>query len=200
MDLFPNDTYSGRPCSPTEAYPAAADDKKTPKQSPIRSGRVWRSTKLVFGAPIAAFPLDQITRNGRLIGKLVSDLRSEPRLARADLLQRDGRLDLGATALAHVLSEAELRELLLVRRRQTARLGYLAFGLGWVFVGAWLLRVLGLDWTGQRILAAAQFAPFCLIFFLIAFKQAHVNWQLRTGVLGSAGDYLRSAEPFWPRG
>lgn len=49
------------------------------------------------------------------------------------------------------------------------------------------------------MLTAMQFAPFCLVFFLAAFRQAHVNWQLRTGVLGSAGDYLRSAEPFFPR-
>jgi len=47
--------------------------------------------------------------------------------------------------------------------------------------------------------AGLQFAPFCLVFFLAAFQQAHVNWQLRTGRLGSAGEYLRSADPFWPR-
>ena len=90
-------------------------------------------------------------------------------------------------------------ERLALRRRQTALTAYIAFAMGWVFVILWLLRLLSLDWTGQRLLTALQFAPFCLVLFLTALKHAHANWQLRTGLLGSAGDYVHSAEPFWPR-
>jgi hypothetical protein len=43
-----------------------------------------------------------------------------------------------------------------------------------------------------------EFIPFCAIFFLVAFRNAHVNWQLRIGHLGSPAAYLRSPEPFWP--
>jgi len=154
----------------------------------------------VLGAPLSAFPLGQITRNGQQqLGSLVSYLRQGPKPPRAVPQHREGKLDKAATAFVYELSETELEKFLSLRRRQTARMAYYAFGLGCISVIAWLLRLLDLDATGQRSMAALQFAPFCLVFFLTAFKQAHVNWQLRTGLLGSAGDYLRSAEPFWPR-
>ena len=199
MDLFPNldpsdhSTRSdSKPGDPAER-PAEATQSR-----PVRSW-IWSGTKLVLGAPLSAFPLRQVIRNGRQIGSFVSDMRQGPRPPRAVPQHRGRKLDKAATAFVCDLSEAELDKLLSQRRLQTARMAYFAFGLGCMSVAAWLLRLLDLDWTGQRLMAALQFAPFCLAFFLTAFKQAHVNWQLRTGLLGSAGDYLRSAEPFWPR-
>ena len=199
MDLFPDLNPSERPSRP-DTKPGKADDRppEARQSQPVRSW-IWRGTKLVLGAPLSAFPLRQVIRNGRQIGSLVLDLRQGPRPPRAVPQHREGKLDKAATAFVCELSEAELDKLLSLRRRQTARMAYFAFGLGWIAVAAWLLRLLYLDWAGQRLMAALQFAPFCLAFFLTAFKQAHVNWQLRTGFLGSAGDYLRSAEPFWPR-
>ncbi len=199
MDLFPDLNPSERPSRP-DTKPGKPDDRppEARQSRPVRSW-IWRGTKLVLGAPLSAFPLRQVIRNGRQIGSLVSDLRQGPRPPRVVPQHREGKLDKAATAFVCELSEAELDKLLGLRRRQTARMAYFAFGLGWIAVAAWLLRLLDLDWTGQRLMAALQFAPFCLAFFLTAFKQAHVNWQLRTGLLGSVGDYLRSAEPFWPR-
>lgn len=199
MDLFPDLPPSDRP-TPLDSKPGnPADRPAEAKQPRPPRGWIWRGTKLVLGAPLSAFPMRQIIRNGRQIGGLVSDLRQGSRPPRAVPQHREGRLDKAATAFVCEMSEAELDKLLTQRRRQTARMAYFAFGLGWISVVAWLLRLLALDWPGQRLMAALQFAPFCLAFFLTAFKQAHVNWQLRTGLLGSAGDYLRSAEPFWPR-
>ena len=199
MDLFPDHNSSERPIQ-LDTKPGKPDDRPAEARRP-RSPRswIWRGTKLVLGAPLSAFPLGQIVRNGHQIGSLVSDLRQGPRPPRAVPQHRDGKLDKAATAFVYELSAAELDKRLALRRRQTARMAYFAFGLGWIFVAAWMLRLLHLDWAGQRLMAALQFAPFCLAFFLTAFKQAHVNWQLRTGLLGSASDYLRSAEPFWPR-
>ena len=199
MDLFPDLDPSDHPTRSNSKPGDPADRPAEARQSqPVRSW-IWRGTKLVLGAPLSAFPLRQVIRNGRQIGDLVSGLRQGPRPPRAVPQHREGKLDKAATAFVCELSEAELDKLLSQRRRQTARMAYFAFGLGWMSVAAWLVRLLELDWTGQRLMAALQFAPFCLAFFLTAFKQAHVNWQLRTGLLGSAGDYLRSAEPFWPR-
>lgn len=200
MNLFPTRYRLGRSGSRSGGRPE--DGRETPRaaaDSRTVRGRLWRGTKLVLGAPVAAFPLGQIVRNGRLIGGLVSDLRRGPPPPRFVPRRRDGKLDKAATAYALGLTEAQLDAWLARRRRQTAAMAYVAFGLGWVFVLAWLVRVLGLEWTGQRLWAAVQFAPFCSAFFLTAFQQAHANWQIRTGVLGSAGDYLRSDEPFWPR-
>ncbi len=199
MDLFPNINPSDRPIQ-SDSRPGNPHDRPAEaKQSRSPRSWIWRGTKLVLGAPLSAFPLGQIIRNGQQLGSLVSDLRQSPKPPRAVPQHREGRLDKAATAFVYGLSETELDKLLSLRRRRTARMAYFAFGLGWISVIAWLLRLLDLDWTGQRLMAALQFAPFCLAFFLTAFKQAHVNWQLRTGLLGSAGDYLRSAEPFWPR-
>jgi hypothetical protein len=36
------------------------------------------------------------------------------------------------------------------------------------------------------------------VFFLLAFKNAWLNWQLRTRRFGSAMEYLTTAEHFWP--
>ena len=199
MDLFPDLPPSGRPSRPDTKPGKPADKPAEATQSRSRRGWIWRGSKLVLGAPLSAFPLGQIIRNGRQIGTLVSDLRQGFRPPRAVPQHRDGKLDKAATAFVYELSEADLDKRLALRRWQTARMAYFAFGLGWMSVAAWMLRLLHLDWAGQRLMAALQFAPFCLAFFLTAFKQAHVNWQLRTGLLGSAGDYLRSAEPFWPR-
>ena len=199
MDLFPDLNPSERPTQP-DTRPGNPDDRPAEARHPRpRRGWIWRGTKLVLGAPLSAFPLAQIIRNGRQIGSLASDLRQGPRSPQSVPQHRDGKLDKAATANAFGLSEAELEKRLALRRRQTARMAYFAFGLGWMSVAAWLLRLLHLDWMGQRLMAALQFAPFSLAFFLTAFKQAHVNWQIRTGQLGSAGDYLRSAELFWPR-
>jgi len=200
MDLFPNLDPSDRLPSP-ESRHGRADDSNASKGRQARSPRGWarRGTKLVLGAPAAAFPIGQIVRNGRHLGQIVSDLRRGPRPPQAVPRRQDGTLDRAAMAFISGLPQDELGERLALRRRQTAATAYIAFGLGWVFVVLWLLRLLSLNWAGQRLLAALQFAPFCLVFFLTAFKHAHTNWQLRTGLLGSAGDYVRSTEPFWPR-
>lgn len=205
MKLFPSSEQPD--CRPAEGRDAVGHETTfQPSASPADAGRrrskrgsIWRGTKMVLGAPIAALSLGQIVQNGRLIQGLVSDLRRGPPPLQAAPHDLDGKLDFSATALAYGLSEGELEECLARRRRQTATMAYLAFGLGLTFVGLWFWRLLELGETGQRLLAGLQFAPFCLVFFLAAFQQAHVNWQLRTGRLGSAGDYLRSAEPFLPR-
>ena len=199
MDLFPDLPPSDRPARSDRRPGNPADNPAEARQSRSPRSSIWRGTKLVLGAPLSAFPLGQIIRNGRQIGSLVSGLHQGPRPPRAVPQHREGKLDKAGTAFVCDLSKAELDRLLSLHRRQTARMAYFAFGLGCLSVTAWLLRLLELDWTGQRLMAALQFAPFCLAFFLTAFKQAHVNWQLRTGLLGSASDYLRSAEPFWPR-
>ena len=105
---------------------------------------------------------------------------------------------MAATSFMLGLSEDRLRARMAHRRRQTARSAYLSFSLGVVFFVMWLYRAWAWNFDGSRILAAIQFVPFCAIFFLVAFKNAHANWQLRTGYLGSASEYIRSPEPFWP--
>ena len=162
-------------------------------------GSIWRGTKATIRAPFSTFPAEQIRENARLIRTLVARLRRPPEPEPRVLRTEDGRIDLVATSFDFGLSSHGLQGRIAARRRQTARLAYASFGLGCVFVVLWLWRGLTSGLGGLHIVGALQFIPFCAIFFLVAFKNAHVNWQLRTGQLGSTGDYLRSPEPFWPR-
>ena len=205
MTLFPN---RPRPdCRQPDKERDAADHEALKQfDTPPLAGRrrtkqgyIWRGTKMMLGAPFAALSLGQIMQNGRLIRGLVSDLKHGPLPPRAIPISFDGKLDVQATAIAYELSARDLEAHLAKRRGQTATMAYLAFILGCTFVALWFWRLSDLDRTATRLLVGLQFAPFCLVFFLAAFQQAHVNWQLRTGRLGSAGDYLRSPEPFLPR-
>ena len=175
--------------------------ERNPEPAPRRRsilGSVWRGAKTTARAPFAAFPGRQITENARLISFLYGRVRvgrpPEARVFRAE----DGSIDIAATSFTLGLSTDRLHARMAQRRRQTARLAYMSFGLGVVFFVMGLYRAWAWDFEGSRMLAAIQFIPFCAVFFLVAFKNAHANWQLRTFYLGSASEYIHSSEPFWP--
>ena len=178
-----------------------ARDRSTPDARPSVSGRVWRGTKAAIRAPFATFPAAAISENARSIRRLYDQIRSnvneEPQVR--TYLTEDNRIDLMATGFILGLGDDGLQQRIARRRRQAARLSYASLTLGCLFVVLWVWRVLTSEWSGSHLLGAVQFTPFVAIFFLVAFKYAHINWQLRTGAPGSASEYLRSPEPFLPR-
>lgn len=199
MELFRRGFRPVRLSSPDPKDDAASGNTVVPTQPRSKRASLWRGTKFVFGGPIAALSLGQIIHNGRLIRGLASDLQ-RPFPARSAVQCRlDGTLDRTATAFVYNVSEGELDSRISKRRDQTATFAYAALTMGCLSLVAWFWRLLETDTTVERIVTGLQFAPFCFVFFLAAFQQAHVNWQLRTGLIGSAGDYLRSPEPFLPR-
>lgn len=151
----------------------------------------WSRTKEAGG-------LEDIRGSGRLIRDLSAALRQGPADPPRIYGDVDQRLDVAATALSHGLSVASLKKRVVLRRRQTTRLAYLAFGGGWLIFALWLWQALSMPWSAGRVILGLEFIPFCAAFFLLAFKNAWQNWQLRTGRLGSAMDYLTTTEPFWP--
>ena len=161
-------------------------------------GSIWRGTKSTSRTLFATFPIEQIRENARLIGDLAGLLRRHPENKPRVFRTGDGSIDLQATSFDFGLSPEVLEVRIASRRRQTARLAYVSFVLGCVFVVLWMHRALTSRFGGPHIMGALLFVPFCAIFFLVAFRNAHVNWQLRTGHFGSASDYLRSAQRFWP--
>ena len=172
-----------------------------PDARPTVLGRVWRGTKASVRAPFSTFPAAAIGDNARLIARLFRQVRAGPDETYRTRSWRteDGHIDLAATAFTLGMSEDRIAARVAIRRRETARLSYSAFTVGIVFVAVWVLRGLTTDLSGPQIIGALEFTPFVAIFFLVAFKYAHINWQLRTGTMGSAADYLRSTEPFLPR-
>jgi hypothetical protein len=111
----------------------------------------------------------------------------------------DGGYDLEATAFFHGISLFELERRLKVRRRQTARIAYATFTLGCIFLTTWVYEALASPWTAMRVVLAFEFLPFCALFFLLAFYNALLNFQIRIGRTASWREYLATDEPFWPR-
>ena len=177
-------------------------DLAAPSKAARRSGQLSRvvlaGPRWLWSRTKEAGGLDDIRANGRLIRNLSAALRQGPEGPPRIYADADQRLDVAATALSHGLSVASLEERVVQRRRQTARLAYLAFAGGWLIFALWLWQALSTPWSAGRMILGLEFIPFCALFFLLAFKNAWQNWQLRTGRLGSAMDYLTTSEPFWP--
>ena len=170
--------------------------------SPQRSsvfGKLWGQTKWIAGGPIRAFPRDEIVENGRLIGTLVEKVRRRPRQGGPFRVDKDRTFDLVATAFLHGIAVGELEKLLLRRQRESARAAYLSFGLGWLSFFAWLMRAATTPWTSGHLLPVIEYAPFCAIFFLVAFRSALQNYQIRTRRLATAREYLQTPDSFWPK-
>lgn len=174
----------------------------TPKDAKPRTGRLSR---LLLAGPRwlrsrtkEAAGVDEIQESSKLIWRLATALRrtrAEPPRIYAGA---DRHLDLAATALSHGLNVAALEQRMIFRRRQTRRMAYSALIGGWLILGWWLCQALSTPWSAGRILIGLEFIPFCAVFFLLAFKAAWENWQLRTRHLGSAMEYLTTTEQFWP--
>jgi peptidoglycan/LPS O-acetylase OafA/YrhL len=160
-------------------------------------GRARRGLSWI-GIPFRSFPRGEIVAGARLIGGLAAVLWrgvEDDRFRTGE----DKVFDVRATAFLHGMTEAQLEVLLRRRRKETARASYLAFGLGWLSFAAWVGRAATVPWTSSQFLPALEFAPFCLVFFLLAFKSALLNFQIRMRRLVSAVEFLRTTEAFWPR-
>jgi glucan phosphoethanolaminetransferase (alkaline phosphatase superfamily) len=93
----------------------------------------------------------------------------------------------------------ELERRLKIRRRQTALIAYATFVLASIFLAAWVCEALSSPWTAARVALALEFLPFCALFFLLAFYNALLNFQIRIGRAASWREFLATSEPFWPR-
>ena len=152
---------------------------------------------------LSAGPVDwagtrRIRRGWSLIGDLTAILRAGPNPDLRFKTEDHGVFDARATAFSYGMSVPQLEGRLRARRRQTARISYTTFALGWLFLAGWLLHTLGLPLTATRVLSALYFLPFCGLFFLIAFHNALLNFQIRAGRLASWHEYLATSERFWP--
>ena len=99
----------------------------------------------------------------------------------------------------HGISLFELERRLKVRQRQTARIAYATFALGCIFLTAWTCEALVSPWSAMRVVLALEFLPFCALFFLLAFYNALLNFQIRVGRSAGWREYLSTDKSFWPR-
>jgi hypothetical protein len=162
-------------------------------------GRAFRGIGWLSAGPVDWVGLRGISRGASLVRDLPVILRSGARRDARFMTSEDGVFDLAATAFLHGISVFELERRLRVRRRQTARIAYATFALGCIFLTAWVCEVLSSPWMTGRVFLALEFFPFCALFFLLAFYNALLNFQIRSGRTASWREYFATSEPFWPR-
>ncbi len=149
--------------------------------------------------PVQWIGVKSIRSGASFIGDVTDRLRAQSRRDPRFKTAEGGTFDLRATAWSLGLTEAALQRRLDARRRQTALAAYVMAGLSVTFFGAWLLKVLYTPTTGGRLLLAFDLLPFCLLFVLLAFYQALVNFQVRVGRTAGWREYLTTEDGFLPR-
>ncbi len=191
---------SGKPVDGRQG-PGAGE---SPGEMPTVQRRGWFRRTLggagwLMAAPGAWFGAGAISDGGSAIGGLSAAARSRAKRDRRFKTADRGVFDLEATAFSYGVSVSALEARLAARRRQTMLLAYAFFGIGFVFLAGWLWSALMAPFTGGRLLAAIEFLPFCGVFFLMAFYNALINFQIRTGRTVSWREYLTTEEAFFPR-
>ncbi len=191
IPLSPLDAPQDPPHSPTGVAP------RPKRRSTFR--RVFRGIGWLGSSPVQWMGVRSIRGGAAFIGDLAARVRAPPRRDSRFKTEEDGAFDLRAMAWSYGLTEAELQRRLAGRRRHTALAAYTMAGLSVAFFGAWLLKVLLTPMTGGRLLLAFDFLPLCLLFVLLAFYQALVNFQIRAGRTADWREYLTTEDGFWPR-
>ena len=123
--------------------------------------------------------------------------------AEALRLQAAEALDTGRITMEHYaqlggVQAGELAALLERRRVETARAMWLNLALGLFFflLWAWSLRSVPAGVAGLLLLLSGL--GVCLLFLARAVVEAHTNWQIRTGGMGTLREFLLTDEGWMP--
>ena len=176
--------------------------RRTPEEPRRRRSifaKLWGGVRWFGSTPALWLGTKNIRQGATLIGELASRVRARPRRDARFRTEKRGVFDLRATAFSYGITVAELERRLSARRRQTALTAYGLAGLGLLFFGVWLIQVLAAEDSGARLLLTIDFLPLCLLFALLAFYQALINFQIRAGRAASWREYLTIDSGFWPR-
>ena len=73
------------------------------------------------------------------------------------------------------------------------------FALACLFLIGWVHAALDTPLSLSRIMLAIDFLPFCALFFLIAFYNALINFQIRSGRRATWREYLLTDRGFLPQ-
>jgi hypothetical protein len=162
-----------------------------------RRGGLWRGLKFLLGAPIQALGTEHIVRSAGLICDLANQIKVGPG-PKARMRVDDSRnLDLAAMAIGAGVSLAEIHRLLANRRRQTTRAVFCYITGGAGFLALWLIEAVATP-AYMSVAYVVGLLAICTAFFLSAFYNALINWQIRTLRLGTAREFLRAEESWWP--
>jgi len=178
-------------------YRAASSEEGCKKPGLLR--RAYRGARWLSATPVDWFGAAHLRRGMSVIGYLASRMRAPSRRDQRFRIEPNGQFDLQATAFLYGLSVGELEVRLASRRRQTAFLAYSTFGLACFFLVAWVRQALGTEMTASRLALTVYFLPFCALFFLAAFYNALLNFQIRVRRTVGWREYLGTEAGFLPR-
>ena len=172
-------------------------DGRIDLKPPRRRRGLWRTLGFLMGGPVAAFNAPAISNGARTIRDLAGAIHDGPSRDPRIMTEETGALDLRTMAFRFNTSEAGIDEMLRRRGRQTARAtwSYLVGGL--LFLGAWFYEAI-LTPSYASLGYLLGLLAVCGVFFLSAFKNALVNWQVRTRRLGTVREFLNARETWWP--
>ncbi|MBB4200196.1 hypothetical protein CCR94_02205 [Rhodoblastus sphagnicola] len=152
--------------------------------------------------PFVFVPWREIKKGKNAIEEQAAEIWSQVKRAKEIdqqvIVDGDRLIDLSSFAEEKGLSDRQARALLARRRRETARAAYACFALGWAAFFFLAYRIAGESWTSGPFVTTIEFSPFCILFFLMAFKFALDNFRLRTLSHVTASEFLHTNEPFWP--
>ena len=195
MDQIPLGPIGGPEDPPPHL--TSADAPKQKRRSIF--GKFFRGVGWLSASPIHWMGVKSIRRGASFIGELAdrakAPSRRDPRFKTAEA----GQFDLQATAFSMGMTVYQLERQLAARRRQTALTSYVFGALGSVFLLVWFLKVISTPMMGGRLVLAVDFLPLCLLFLLLAFYQALINYQIRVGRAAGWREYLLTENAFWPR-
>ena len=161
--------------------------------------RAYRGAKWLAASPVPWMGVKSIRQGASFISDLSARTRAQSVRDSRFKTEDEGDFDLRATAFSMGMTVGQLERRLADRRRQTAMMAYLLGVLGLVAFAAWLLKVISTPMVTGRLVLAIDFLPLCALFVLLAFYQALVNYQIRTGRAASWREYLSTDRDFWPR-
>lgn len=172
-----------------------AEHQTTPSAKRRRS--LWRALGWVLRGPVDAFNPRAVAEGGQAIGRLASIIRSGPQPDPRVRVDADHGLDVSAIAFLAGATEAEVRQQMANRLRQTAVATYVYLAGGAGFLLVWVYAaLLHVNYASLSYIVALL--GFCGTFFLFAFHNALVNWQVRTQRLGTAREFLATEDSWWP--
>jgi len=189
-------------CPPGGFKRPDADERRHAPPVPKRRswfGRAFGGVRWLAAAPGEWLGVRVLSRGASFISWLAGPARAAPARDRRFKVEADGEFDLRASAFSYGMSVHALEERLRARRRQTALLAYALFGLALLFLLAWARATLSAPLSASRLMLAFEFLPFGLLFFLMAFYQALVNFQIRVRRTVGWCEYLTTDEKFLPR-
>ena len=169
----------------------------------------WRKRRSIFGkffrgvcwlssTPIHWMGVKSIRQGASFIGDLADRAKAPSKRDSRFKTAEAGKFDLRATAFSMGMTVSQLERHLLKRRKQTALTSYVFGLLGSIFLLIWLVKLISTPTIAARLVLAIDFLPLCLLFLLLAFYQALINYQVRIGRTASWREYLTTEDGFWP--